>query len=238
MAALLGLAVGMGPGQAVAGPPYRTDDPDPVAFHHWELYLASQWDHVGPHGAEGSLPEVEVNFGVLQGGMLHLLAPAALVASQSAGTVYGMGDLEMGANIRIVQEGPTWPQLGTFPIATLPTGSEARGLGAGTVGLLLPIWLMKRVGPWTLDGGGGVSLADGDRHAEFGSFVQRSCGDVVSLGAEVFVTAPFDSSPARTQLDLALIVDASGTHHLLLSAGPSFGAVGEGQAYLAWQVTP
>jgi hypothetical protein len=25
-----------------AGPPFVTDDPEPVAYQHWELYLASQ----------------------------------------------------------------------------------------------------------------------------------------------------------------------------------------------------
>jgi hypothetical protein len=30
------------PGPASAGPPYTTDDPEPVELHHWEVYLASQ----------------------------------------------------------------------------------------------------------------------------------------------------------------------------------------------------
>ena len=28
---------------AWAGPPFVTDDPEPVELHHWEVYLASQY---------------------------------------------------------------------------------------------------------------------------------------------------------------------------------------------------
>ena len=220
------------------GPPYLTDDPDPVAYHHWEIYLASQWDHIGRRSAEGSLPHMEVNFGVVDGAMLHLLIPEAFIASPDGSAVYGPGDMEVGANIRILEEGAGRPQIGTFPIAVIPTGSEARGLGSGTVELFLPIWLMKNVGPWTFDGGGGVHFADKDKDAELGAFVQRSFGDAVSLGAEAFLTVPFDASPVRFQLDLALILDLSDKYHLLFSGGPSFGETGGGQAYAAWLMTP
>ena len=238
MSALLGLVVIVVPGVAWAGPPYLTDDPDPVEYHHWELYLGSQWDHIEGRTAEGTLPHLEVNFGVLDGAMLHLLIPAAFVAAPDGTTAYGLGDVEVGVNIRLLAEGPTWPQIGTFPIAVVPTGSEARGLGSGAAELVLPLWLMKRAGPWTFDGGGGVRFAREGEDAELGGFLQRSFGDQVTLGTEVFVTAPLDGSLARTQLDLAFILDLSDTHHLLFSGGPSFGAVGGYQAYAAWLVTP
>lgn len=225
------------PAVARAGPPYLTDDPDPVAYHHWELYLGSQWDQIERGSVDGSLPHVEVNFGVVPGAMLHVRMPAQLVESPDGSTAYGPGDLELGANIRIVKEGARCPQIGTFPIAVLPTGSESRGLGSGTVQLFLPIWLMKTVGPWVFDGGGGIRFSDDGDDAELGTFIQRSFGQVVTLGAEVFVTVPFDGTHTRTQLDAALILDLTDVHHLLMSGGPSFGAVGGGQAYFAWLVT-
>ena len=233
----LALALAIAPGEASAGPPYLTDDPDPAAYHHWELYLASQWDHIGPRSAEGSLPHLEVNFGVVHGAMLHLLVPTAFVASEDGRTSYGLGDVELGANIKLLEEGPGRPQIGTFPIAVIPTGSDAKGLGSGTVELFVPIWLMKHMGQWTLDAGGGIRFSDGDTEADLGVFVQRSFGEVVSLGTELFVTLPFDQSGVRTQLDLALILDLSDSHHLLFSGGPSFGAVDGGQAYAAWMMT-
>jgi len=34
------------PAAAIAGPPYRTDDPEPVDFQHWEFYTFSTGTHV------------------------------------------------------------------------------------------------------------------------------------------------------------------------------------------------
>jgi hypothetical protein len=33
------------PARAFAGAPYVTDDPEPVVYGHWEVYLASQTSH-------------------------------------------------------------------------------------------------------------------------------------------------------------------------------------------------
>jgi hypothetical protein len=49
---------------AWAGPPYLTDDPEPVELGHWEFHLASQWTATR-HAAQGTSPHVEVNYGAL-----------------------------------------------------------------------------------------------------------------------------------------------------------------------------
>src|SRR5258708_838938 len=49
---------------AHAGPPFATDDPEPVEYRHWEIYLGSQYEH-GGDGASGTLPHLEVNYGAL-----------------------------------------------------------------------------------------------------------------------------------------------------------------------------
>jgi hypothetical protein len=41
--AVLGLPGAFGAGFAWAGPPYLTDDPEPVAIGHWDFYAAAQW---------------------------------------------------------------------------------------------------------------------------------------------------------------------------------------------------
>ena len=43
-----------------AGPPFVTDDPEPVEYKHWEVYLASQLYRDG-EGWMGTAPQVEVN---------------------------------------------------------------------------------------------------------------------------------------------------------------------------------
>jgi len=60
----LGLGAVLGSRPAWAGPPYLTDDPEPVDFGHWEFYAASQWS-VDRGAATGTLPHVEVNYGAL-----------------------------------------------------------------------------------------------------------------------------------------------------------------------------
>ena len=34
------------PGSALAGPPFRTDDPEPVDYKHWEFYTFTAGTHV------------------------------------------------------------------------------------------------------------------------------------------------------------------------------------------------
>jgi hypothetical protein len=43
------------PALANAGPPYTTDDPEPVEYRHWEFYLATQ-DEVTADSVIGRTP--------------------------------------------------------------------------------------------------------------------------------------------------------------------------------------
>ena len=86
---------------AKAGPPFVTDDPEPVAYRHWEVYLGSQYEH-GSDGATGTLPHVEVNYGALPNLQLHLIAPMAFDAPSGAGRQSGYGDTELGAKYRLI----------------------------------------------------------------------------------------------------------------------------------------
>lgn len=221
---------------AIAGPPYLTDDPEPVELGHWEVYAASQW-FVTRAAADGTAPHVEVNYGALPEVQLHVIVPAALAVSSGEPTRYGLGDVELGVKYRFVDEGERRPQVGTFPLLELPTGSAAHGLGFGKVQALLPIWIQKSFGRWTTYGGGGVRLASGEHDAVAGWLVQRGVGKIASLGTEAFVTVPLGHGAAEIRVDLGLVFDFSELHHLLLSAGPAFGAEAGAQGYCAYQLT-
>ncbi len=108
------------------------------------------------------MPHVEVNYGALPELQLHAIVPAAIAWQSGEPVQYGLGDIELGAKFRFVDEGDWRPQIGTFPLVLLPTGSSERGLGTGTTQVLLPIWVQKTLGPWTTYGGGGVHLASGE----------------------------------------------------------------------------
>jgi hypothetical protein len=232
------LAIGMMliTARAWAGPPYLTDDPEPVELGHWEFYLASQWAATSS-AADGTSPHVEVNYGALPELQLHVIVPAALALRSGEPTRYGLGDIELGAKYRFIDEGERWPQVGTFPLVLVPTGSEARGLGAGKVQVFLPLWVQKSFGPWTTYGGGGLRLASGEREGVAGWLVQRRLVEGLTLGTEAFVTVPWNDGAANVRVNLGVVIDFTIHHHLLLSGGPAFGGEAGGQGYAAYQLT-
>jgi hypothetical protein len=58
------LAAGVLTAPAFAGPPFRTDDPVPTDFQHFEIYLFSEGEKA-TDGWAGTLPGLEVNYGAL-----------------------------------------------------------------------------------------------------------------------------------------------------------------------------
>jgi hypothetical protein len=223
-------------GQAWAGPPFLTDDPEPAEAGHWELYAAAQWSFAHDSAA-GTAPHLEINYGALPFLMLHLIFPAAASWQSGQTRQYGPGDLELGAKLRFVEEGEWRPQIGIFPLVDLPTGSSKRGLGAGRVQALLPLWLQKSFGPWTTYGGGGLRLTSDSSAVVLGWLVQRAIGEVVALGTEAYLTVPTSGDAVSLQFNVGLILNFTDHHHLLLSAGPSFGGGSFLQTYLAYQLT-
>jgi hypothetical protein len=231
----MGLSV-VAASSAWAGPPFLTDDPEPVELGHWELYVASQWS-VARHASSGSAPHLEVNYGVLPGLQLHAIVPATLAWQRGEPVHYGPGDIELGAKFRFVEEGAWRPQIGIFPLVLLPTGSELRGLGTGTTQVFLPLWVQKSFGCWTTYGGGGLLLASGGNAAVAGWLLQRELLGKLLVGTEAFFTIPTNGDPIETRVNVGLVVNFSEMHHLLVSAGPAFGGDARAQGYLAYQLT-
>jgi hypothetical protein len=120
-------AAALGSPTAMAGPPYVTDDPEPVEYRHWELYLASLVEH-DTDGWTGTSPHVEVNYGAVPDVQLHLIAPLAFAVPAGQRARLGPGDTEIGVKWRFLQETQTVPQIGTFPLLEAPTGMAHRDL--------------------------------------------------------------------------------------------------------------
>ena len=59
---------------AMAGPPFLTDDPEPVEYRHWEVYVATQYIHSRDQDS-ATLPHLEINYGVMPNVQIHLIAP-------------------------------------------------------------------------------------------------------------------------------------------------------------------
>jgi hypothetical protein len=227
----------------VAGPPYATDDPEPVEYRHWEVYLASQHFH-DKVGWSGTAPHFEVNYGVIQNVQLHLLTPMTYVAPAASKREYGYGDTELGVKLRFIQEGSWTPQVGTFPFLEVPTGSHDRGLGNGKAQVYLPLWLQKSFGNWTTYGGAGYWVnpgEPGDMNRNWwymGWELERRLFRALSMGAEVFHSTPkTEGGPQETRFNVGAVVDFTDMHHLLLSAGRGFQGPNVFQGYAAYQLT-
>jgi hypothetical protein len=127
---LLCFALPFVPFSALAGPPFRTDDPEPVEYKHWEIYLASQYvDETG--GVSATAPHFEVNYGIWPNFQLHFIFPLEYVKPAGQPSHYGYGDTELGLKWRFYENEAAKFMIGTFPLLEMPTGDESRGLGNG-----------------------------------------------------------------------------------------------------------
>ena len=182
---------------AFAGPPFLTDDPEPVDFKHWEVYLFGTVDSTVKNGISGTGPALEVNVGALPNLQLHMVLPLAFSIPQSGRSIYGLGDLELGFKYRFIKEKEAGfrPMVAIFPMLEIPTsvdfhtGSATKGFGNGQVWYKLPIWLQKSFGHWTTYGGFGYGFnpAPGQRNFPYGGWLlQRELGKRLILGGEIF----------------------------------------------------
>ena len=226
--------------RALAGPPYVTDDPEPVPFRNWEFYVAGTRATDG-NDRTGDAPHFEVNYGAAPRLQLHLIVPLSFSRPGGGSTAFGLGDIEVGAKYRFVEESEGRPQIGTFPLVELPTGDATRGLGAGYVRAFLPVWLQKSFGRWTTYGGGGYwrNPGAGNRNWWFaGGQAQVQVTPSFAPGAEVYYQSPSEEGGrSEVRFNAGFVLDLGEHHHLLFSAGRAIHGCNCNQAYLAYLLT-
>jgi hypothetical protein len=232
---------------AQAGPPFQTDDPDPVDYHHFEMYAFELSDSTGKNagGTVLAAPAYEVNYGVVPNVQLHLVLPLTAVFAPAGGpTNYGIGDTELGAKVRFVKETKRVPEIGIFPFFELPSGNADKGLGVGRTWYRMPLWLQKSWGPddrqWTTYGGGGEAIVPQDGYTNYsfaGWLLQRQLAKKITLGGELWghgaEGAAATSTRSSTMLDLGGIYEFKDGFDLLFAAGHSIYGQAETYTYLA-----
>jgi hypothetical protein len=208
---------------AWAGPPFETDDPEPLPAHTGEAYLFCAGSRAADGTALDAAPGVELNYSFLPGTFAHLVVPLAYEDPTDGGSAYGMGDVEIGFKWRFLEQSSWLPEVAIFPFLEVPTGSRRRGLGSGHVQAYLPLWLQKDWGPWTVDAGGGywINPGAGNRNWWFsGVLLQRQITERLSLGGElVHETADTVDGSDGTGFDLGGDFTVAGPWQLLFSAG-------------------
>ena len=236
---LLTLFMGMGVG-LWAGPPFRTDDPEPVALGHAEFYLTWMGTRT-PDGQATAFPLLEFNYGILPDLQFHVVAPYAQVKPSNEPWARGYGDTEIGLKYRFIEERDGLPQVGIFPMIELPTRQAERGLGAGHTAVYLPLWIQKGFGKWTTYGGHGWwrNPGEGQRNWSYtGWLLQREVSEHLTLGGEVFrATASSLEGRASVGWNLGAVINVDERHHLLMSLGRNLSGPTETHYYLGYQFT-
>jgi hypothetical protein len=233
---------------AQAGPPFQTDDPTPVDWGHYEAYI---FGGVGgtPVEIDPVGPAFEFNWGALPNIQLHAILPfGAVVPSNKpvyapAGmgpSAFGLTDMELGVKYGFTKQTKHRPQIGSFTMFEIPTGSYSKGLGVGRVWYKLPIWVEKEFGPWSFCGGLGYAVVPQYQYRNYlygGYLVKRVVSERLELSAEVFSHAREGFAAAQTQS--SALIDAGGYYHfkspglqLLFAYGHSVAGQTEIYAYL------
>ncbi len=213
------------------GPPFQIDDPVPVDLHHYEFYIFGAMDGT-PVEMDSVGPALEFNWGAIPRVQIHAVLPLGVIAPSNnpiyspegvGPTEFGLTDTELGAKIAFFKETKKFPQVGSFTMFEMPTGSYAKGLGVGKVWYKLPIWLQKNVGHWLLDGGAGYQVVPqtGYRDFPYGGFLLKyKFGERLEIGGEVFSHGREGFAAAQTQA--STMVDVGGYYHLRSHPGEQF----------------
>lgn len=206
-----------------AGPPYNTDDPDPVPYKHWEYYISTiNNEQAGEFS--GTLPHFEVNYGIIPNVMVHLVMPLSYDAPKHQSMHYGYGDTEMGFKYRFVKETDKCPEIGTFPLVLAPIFKSSE-MTSEKAQVFIPVWLQKSWGKLTSFGGGGYWINPGKANKNWiftGLTMQYDFSDKVSLGEELYYqTAASEDDQGSLAFNLGGEVNFSKEFHLIFSVGHS-----------------
>ncbi|WP_263353735.1 transporter [Acidicapsa acidisoli] len=233
---------------AQAGPPFQTDDPTPVDPGHYEFYVFGTIDGT-PAELDPVGPAFEFNWGAVPNIQVHVIFPFGAVlpsnnpAYRPGGTgpsAFGVTDTELGVKYGFIKQTKHRPQIGSFTMFELPTGSYTKGLGVGRAWYKLPIWAEKEFGPWSLVGGAGYAVVPQKQYRNYfygGYLVKRTVSERLELSAEVFSHAREGFAAAQTEA--STLLDAGGYYHfktpglqLLFAYGHSIAGQTENYGYL------
>jgi hypothetical protein len=224
---------------ARAGPPFVTDDPEPVDLHHWEINTAvtGTWR---PGQASLGAPSVDINYGAAPGVQLH--AQPRYSIERDGATTTGLDDTEIGVKYRFYERraDDASLMLAIYPMYLVATGARHLGADRGTHGVFLPLWAQIDRGPWTVYGGAGYRIShqvDGRNSTFTGITVLRKLGGELQLGLEAFHETPTAADAGSTSgFNVGGSRVLSPALNLLFSAGRSFGNQASNLFYVGLQV--
>ena len=108
--------------------------------------------------------------------------------------------MELGVKYGFIKQTKRRPQIGSFTMFEIPTGSYSRGLGVGRVWYKLPIWVEKEFGPWSLCGGMGYTVVPQTQYRNYlygGFLVKRESAKSSNSPPKFFPTPARDLPPRK-----------------------------------------
>src|SRR4030042_3054101 len=206
-----------------AGPPFNTDDPQPVDYKHWEYYISSI-NTFQPGAWTGTSPHFEVNYGLISNVQVHLLLPMNYDYTRNEGTNFGYAYTEFGMKYRFVQESENIPQIGVFPIVEIPT-IKNNEFSNGKAQIYLPVWAQKSWDKLTTYGGVGYWINPGTNNKNWifsGWEIQYDFSPVFTFGGELYYhSANTIDSKSVTAFNLGGLINFTEKFHIIFSVGHS-----------------
>jgi len=208
----------------LGGPPFITDDPEPVEFMHWEFYISSI-NQLQPGNLSGTLPHFEINYGVVKNVQIHLLLPFNYSFTTHQKIQYGYAYTEIGVKYRFIKENNFFPQIGTFPIIEVPT-IRNKTFSNNKPQIYFPIWIQKSWNKFTTYGGGGYWINPGKDNKNWiytGWLLQYDFSKIITLGGELFYHSAASIEDANfIGFNLGGYLNFSDKFHIIYSAGHNF----------------
>jgi hypothetical protein len=199
---------------ALAGPPYVSDDPEPTDYGHFEIYAFASGVQT-MNGASGQAG-IDFNYGAAPDLQLTATLPAGFGQPVGDTSHIGLGNFQLAAKYRFLHQDGFGLDVSFFPRLFLP--SSASTVGDPHPSVLLPLWLEKDWGKWTIFGGGGcaISTDSSENHCLAGGVVTREVLPKLRLGIEAsYQTAQANGTPSSTALGMGAQYDLTEHYHLL-----------------------
>ena len=213
-ALIAALVMALVSGAAMAGPPFATDDPEPTNLHHWEIYAFATGECY--HGVTSADTGLDLNYGVAT----DVQASLTLPLHAETGMPVVANDVEVATKFKFLHqsEQALLPSVSLFVRAYLPTGR-----GSNHVQLLVPLWVGRDFGKWSVFGGGGYRINPGAGNRNFwqhGLAVTRQIRPGFQLGLEYYGQGPSaDGERPVHGVNFGTIIHLSGPVSLLASIG-------------------
>jgi Putative MetA-pathway of phenol degradation len=199
----------------LAGPPYRTDDPEPTDYGHYEIYAFSN-GIVADDGTTGA-GGIDFNYGGAPNLQLSATLPVEYIFSDGRAFLGGLSSIELAAKYRFLTQANFGLDVAVFPRVFLPSASS--NIGEPHASFLLPMWVEKDWDKWSAFGGGGCEINRGGNSQDFclaGLAITNQVTSKLQVGLEIFhQTSDTQGESATTSLGTGVRYDLSEHYHLL-----------------------